>query len=99
MAGFMKVILRKNKKQIFNIGNPYNEISMNELVKIFDKVLNKKNKVSLISYPNHYPSDEPRRRCPDISLAKNILKYKPKVSVENGIKRVLKFNKVIKQSE
>lgn len=95
IAGFFKVIFRKDKNLIYNIGNPDNEISMNSLIKIFDKILKKKNKYSLIDYPSHYPADEPRRRCPDINLAKNELNYHPKVSVEEGIRRVLKFNKII----
>ena len=68
---------------------------MINLVKCFDKILNKKNKFSLISYPDHYPADEPRRRCPNIGLARKDLKYIPKVSIEDGVKRVLKFNKII----
>jgi|TARA_B110000003_G_scaffold184587_1_gene183519 UDP-glucuronate decarboxylase len=98
ITGFLKVILRKNKDLIYNIGNPKNEISMNSLVKSFDKILNKKNKFSLISYPDHYPADEPRRRCPNINLAIKNLNYYPKVSVEEGIKRVLQFNKIIKDT-
>jgi len=69
---------------------------MNSLIKIFDKILTKKNQYSLIDYPSHYPADEPRRRCPDVNLAKNKLNYNPQVSVEEGIRRVLKFNKIIK---
>ena len=98
ITGFLKVILKKNKKLIYNIGNPKNEISMNKLVKSFDKILNKKNKFSLISYPDHYPADEPRRRCPNINLAIKNLNYYPKVSVEEGIKRVLQFNNIIKDT-
>ena len=69
ITGFFKVIFRKNNNLIYNIGNPNSEINMINLVKTFDKILNKKNKFKLISYPNHYPADEPRRRCPDIKLA------------------------------
>ena len=95
ITGFLKVIFRNNKHLIYNIGNPNNEISMINLVKCFDKILKKKNKFSLISYPKHYPADEPRRRCPNINLAIKNLNYLPKISVNEGIKRVLKFNKII----
>ena len=95
ITGFFKVIFRKSNNLIYNIGNPYNEINMINLVKCFDKILNKKNKFSLISYPDHYPADEPRRRCPNINLAKKNLKYVPKVSITDGVVRVLKFNKII----
>ena len=95
ITGFVKVIFRKSDNLIYNIGNPNNEISMINLIKCFDKILNKKNKFSLIPYPDHYPADEPRRRCPDISLAAKDLKYSPKISVTDGIRRVLRFNKII----
>jgi len=95
ITGFLKVTFRKDKNLIYNIGNPTNEISMINLVNTFDKILNKKNKFLLISYPSHYPADEPRRRCPNINLAIKNLDYYPKVSVKEGIERVLKFNKII----
>ena len=43
-----------------------------------------KNKYKLINYPKHYPADEPKRRCPDISKIKHT-KYRPIVSVSEGI--------------
>jgi UDP-glucuronate decarboxylase len=94
MTGFYKVILNGKSGNIYNIGNPYNEISMIKLVKIFDKLLNKKNKFKLINYPKHYPADEPKRRCPDITQAKNHLKYNPKISVTEGILRTLNYNNI-----
>ena len=94
MIGFLKVILIGKPGTIYNIGNPKNEISMIKLVKIFDKLLKSKNAYKLINYPKHYPADEPKRRCPDVSLSNKHLKYFPKVSVEEGITRTLKFNKI-----
>ena len=94
MIGFLKIILIGKSGSIYNIGNPYNEISMIKLVKIFDQLLNKENKYKLINYPKHYPADEPRRRCPDISQSKKHVNYFPKVSVKEGIIRTLKFNKI-----
>ena len=95
ITGFFKVIFRKSNNLIYNIGNPNSEINMINLVKTFDKILNKKSQFKLISYPNHYPADEPRRRCPDIKLANKKLNFYPKITVIEGIKRVLKFNKII----
>ena len=67
---------------------------MINLIKIFDHLLKKKNKYKLIDYPNNYPADEPRRRCPDIKKAKLHSGYFPRVTVREGIKRVLKYNKI-----
>ena len=45
-----------------------------------------------IEYPSVYPSDEPRRRCPDISLAKKDLNYKPKIKIEDGLKQFIEWS-------
>mgnify|MGYP001304472924 CR=1 FL=1 len=94
MSGFYKIILNGKSGNIYNIGNPYNEISMIKLVKIFDKLLNKKNNFKLINYPKHYPADEPKRRCPDITQAKKHTNYNPKISVTEGILRTLDYNNI-----
>lgn len=94
MIGFFRIILLGKSGNIYNIGNPFNEISMIKLVKIFDQILKKKNSFKLIKYPKHYPADEPQRRCPDISKAKKHTNYYPKVTVKEGIIRTLKFNKL-----
>jgi dTDP-glucose 4,6-dehydratase len=39
------------------------------------------------------PQDDPKRRCPDISKAKRILKWEPKVSLEEGLKLTLAYFK------
>ncbi len=94
MVGFLRVILFGKFGEIYNIGNQFNEISMIKLVKIFDKLLKKKNKFKLIDYPKNYPADEPMRRCPNINKAIQDTKYYPKVSIKEGVYRVLKYNKL-----
>ena len=94
MVGFLRVILFGKFGEIYNIGNQFNEISMIKLVKIFDKLLKKKNKFKLVDYPKNYPADEPMRRCPNINKAIQDTKYYPKVSVKEGVYRVLKYNKL-----
>src|SRR5579862_4669443 len=39
------------------------------------------------------PQDDPKRRCPDISKAKRILKWEPKVPLEEGLKLTLAYFK------
>ena len=34
-------------------------------------------------------TDNPKRRCPDITKARKLLNYEPKVDIEEGIKRYL----------
>ena len=94
IIGFIKIITNGKSGNIYNIGNPNNEISMIRLIKIFDKLLKRKNNYKLINYPKNYPADEPRRRCPNIKKAKLDADYFPKISIKEGISRVLQFNKI-----
>ena len=95
VVGFFKVILNGRAGEIYNIGNPNNEINLVNLKNIFDKITAKKNKFKRIEYPKNYPGDEPFRRCPDIKKSILHTGYKPVVSIQEGIRRVLNFNKMI----
>jgi UDP-glucuronate decarboxylase len=37
------------------------------------------------------PSDDPKQRQPDISVANNLLKWFPKVSIYDGLKRTILY--------
>jgi UDP-glucuronate decarboxylase len=39
------------------------------------------------------PKDDPTRRQPDISLAQKVLKWKPMVGLEDGLKKTIAFYK------
>ena len=39
------------------------------------------------------PQDDPKRRCPDITKAKRILKWEPKVGLEEGLRLTLDYFK------
>ena len=63
-----------------NIGNP-NEITLIQLIKYITKL--EKHSGEIIY--NKLPKNDPKRRKPDISLAKSILKWKPKISLQEGL--------------
>ncbi len=67
-----------------NLGNP-NEFTILELAKLVIKFTNSKSKI--ISNP--LPVDDPKQRQPDISKAKKILKWFPKVELEEGLKKTI----------
>jgi len=77
-----------------NLGNP-SEFSINDFAKLVIKLVGAK---SQIVY-KELPSDDPCRRKPDISLAKEKLGWEPKVSVEEGLKNTIEyFAKKIKEN-
>jgi UDP-glucuronate decarboxylase len=69
-----------------NLGNP-TESTMLELAQ---KVIAlTKSRSPIVFAP--LPSDDPVRRCPDISLAKRMLGWEPKVSLDEGLARTVDY--------
>ena len=79
--------------RIYNIGNNKPEVSVYKIFKILSKIYEKKIFSNYIKHPKSYPLDEPQRRCPNINKAKEHLNYKPKVNLENGLKKFLNWAK------
>ncbi|MCI0474119.1 MAG: SDR family oxidoreductase [Ignavibacteria bacterium] len=76
-----------------NLGNP-DEITIKEFAEEIIKLTGTKQK---IVYEN-LPVDDPKQRQPDISKAKKILGWEPKVSREEGIKiRYEYFKRILKK--
>jgi UDP-glucuronate decarboxylase len=71
---------------VVNVGNS-KEISVLELAKIIISITGSN---STLSY-HPLPEDDPRRRCPDISRAKKLLGWQPKVELEEGLKRFIEY--------
>jgi UDP-glucose 4-epimerase len=69
--------------QIFNIGNPDEEVSINELLALLEDISGKRVE------PRHIPfeGEGTRRRVPDISRARQLLLYAPAVSLPEGLRR------------
>ena len=47
---------------------------------------------------NDLPVDDPKQRRPDITKARKILNWEPKVSLEQGLKTTIKYFKAILDS-
>ena len=71
-----------------NIGNP-GEFTILELAEKIIKLTGSKSKI--VKEP--LPSDDPKQRKPDISKAKKILNWEPKVNLEEGLKRTIEYFK------
>lgn len=73
------------KYQVFNIGNPQSTITVLNLA---EKILQMTNSKSKIVFKEH-PGIEIDLRIPDISLAKEILDFNPKISLEQGLGKTI----------
>jgi len=74
------------KAQIVNIGNP-NETSIQSLAEKIIRITGSKSK---ITYQNR-PAEDPQRRCPDISRARALLSWSPRVSLAEGLSKTIKW--------
>lgn len=75
-----------------NIGNP-NEITMNKLASIILSLTNSKSKISY----KQLPKDDPKRRRPDIKLAKINLGWEPNYSLEDGLSKTINYFKKLNE--
>lgn len=77
-----------------NIGNP-NEIPINILASKILKLTKSKSKV----VHEDLPKDDPKRRKPDISLANKELHWKPKISIDIGLKKTINYFKKLNEKK
>lgn len=89
----INVLLSSKNGEVFNVGNDEQEISMNKLSRILGSVFENKIGAHRIEYPDNYPTDEPKRRCPDISKIKKETGYIPSINLETGLRRTVDWCK------
>jgi UDP-glucuronate decarboxylase len=77
-----------------NIGNP-GEFTILELANKVIKITNSKSKI----IHKELPIDDPTQRKPDITLAKNILKWTPKIQLEEGLIKTINYFKWLIKKE
>lgn len=91
VEGIAKAMFKDNTKgQVINLGNP-GEFTMLALA---EKIKNLTNSTSEIVY-RELPLDDPRQRQPDISKAKSILGWEPKVNLNEGLQKTIEYYKFL----
>ena len=81
-------LLKSNTHAPVNIGNPY-EFSIIRLARLIVKLTKSKSKIVF----EKLPTDDPKVRRPDITLAKSELKWKPDVNLEEGLTKTIEYFK------
>jgi len=71
-----------------NLGNPV-ELSILEIANKILLITESRSKIVF----KPLPPDDPERRCPDITLAKKILNWTPKVSLDEGLEKTIGYFK------
>lgn len=69
-----------------NLGNP-TEVSMLHLAEVVIRLTGSRSKLVFLPLPE----DDPKQRCPDITQAKKLLGWEPKVALEEGLKETIGY--------
>ena len=91
IQGLFKLMNVENFTGPVNLGNP-KEFTILELAKV---VIEKTNSKSQVIFKK-LPQDDPKKRRPDISLAKEVLGWEPKIELYEGLEKTIKyFSKIL----
>lgn len=93
IEGIYRLLLSDYSSPV-NIGNP-NEISLKDFA---EEVLKLTGSTQKIVY-KPLPTDDPKQRQPDITLAKKLLGWEPKVSRTEGLKKTYEYFKSLPESD
>lgn len=88
VEGFMRFMEQEMIVGPMNLGNP-GEFTMLQLAELVLKKVGGKSKITHLPLP----SDDPKQRRPDITLAKETLGWEPKVPLEAGIEKTIEYFK------
>jgi dTDP-glucose 4,6-dehydratase/UDP-glucuronate decarboxylase len=90
-AAMAAVLLADAPGEIFNVGND-EEVSIGDVARVYDEVSGNNLGVKLEqSEDPEYLTDNPQRRCPDLSRIKKAIDWEPLVSLRHGVERTLEF--------
>jgi dTDP-glucose 4,6-dehydratase len=93
IAGIRKLLASEENLPV-NIGNPH-EITVLQLAKEILELTGSKSRIIFIPRPE----DDPGRRRPDISKAKRLLGWEPKVDRKDGLKKTIEYFRTLTRTE
>lgn len=87
-----KADISKVSAKPINIGNDQ-EFTVLDFAQKINKLVGRTSKIIFIDRPE----DDPNRRRPDLTLAKRVLKFSPKVGVDDGLKKTIAYYQKVLQ--
>jgi UDP-glucuronate decarboxylase len=86
IEGFVRLLATTEDPGPVNIGNP-SERTIKDLAELTIRLTGSKSELRY----EPLPIDDPTRRCPDISRAKQLLNWEPQVSIEEGLTKTIAY--------
>ena len=83
-------LVRSKHTGPINIGNPV-EMTLLEIAETIKRLTKSRSKIVF----KKLPVDDPKVRRPDITLARKLLKWEPKVPLEEGLKRTIEYFRTV----
>jgi dTDP-glucose 4,6-dehydratase len=82
------LLLESDEHLPVNLGNP-DEVSILELAELVNQLTN--NQAGIVFVDDLRSDNDPQRRQPDISRAKKLLNWEPKVSLVDGLTKTIAY--------
>jgi dTDP-glucose 4,6-dehydratase len=79
-------LMESDTHEPVNIGNPH-ELTIEEIARTIIKLVGSTSKITY----NPLPVDDPKQRRPDITRARTLLKWEPKVGLEEGLLKTVDY--------
>jgi dTDP-glucose 4,6-dehydratase len=79
-------LLRSNYTMPVNLGNPH-EVTMRQLAELVRSTCSSESPIEL----HPLPVDDPKRRCPDVTVARRELDWRAMVPLEEGLRRTVSW--------
>ncbi len=87
-------LLASNEVEPVNLGNP-REMTVLDFAKTVQKLVGAKSEIVFVSPKDERTKDDPNTRQPDITRARQILHWEPKVSLEEGLQQTIDYFRVL----
>lgn len=91
IKAFMLALLSEYNGEAFNIGNDKTEISMVGLAEVIARIVGDVEVQYMESEEEDYLTDNPKRRCPDLTKSRKLLNYSPKIDLESGLRSLYEW--------
>ena len=96
IAGYLQILLSEHNGEAFNIGTENPEITMLDLAKTISRIVKGNDEFEYehkVSADKNYLTDNPQKRCPDLTKSRTMLEYNPQVTLEDGLTRIYNYYK------
>jgi nucleoside-diphosphate-sugar epimerase len=80
--------------RVVNLGNP-EEYPIAEFARIVSEIA----RTPFRTEPRPMPPDDPTRRCPDITVARELLGWEPKIPLREGLRRTIEQMRTLTEAE